>query len=43
MVQPNGMADDLRREAMAVMWVGWRLFHTASLARLRPARQMRLP
>jgi hypothetical protein len=42
MVQPDALADDLRGEAMAVMWIGWWL-HAANLARLRPARQMGLP
>ena len=38
MIQPYSMADDLRGEAMAVVWVGWRL-HADSLARLRHGRQ----
>ena len=42
MVQPNGMADNLGGEAMAVVRVEWRL-HVARLARLRPARQTPLP
>jgi hypothetical protein len=31
MVQPLSVADDLGREAVAVVWVGWR-FHPSSLA-----------
>jgi len=40
-VQPNSMADDLGREPVAVVGVGWRL-HAASLARLQAACQTRL-
>jgi hypothetical protein len=41
-VQPDGMADNLGREPMTIVGVGWRL-HTASIAR-RPADcQIRLP
>jgi hypothetical protein len=42
MIQPYGMADDLRGEAMAVAGVGWRLY-TTRLARFPPGRQAGLP
>jgi hypothetical protein len=41
-IQPDGMADDLGGKAVAVVRVGRRLY-TASLARLGPTCQMRLP
>jgi hypothetical protein len=41
-VEPDGVADDLGWEPMAVVGVGWRL-HAASLARLRAGWQTRLP
>ena len=42
MIQPYSMADDLRGEAMAVVWVRWRL-HADSLVRSRHGRQPWLP
>ena len=42
MIQPDRMADDLGRKAMAVVRIG-RGFHAASLAGLQPAGQTRLP
>jgi hypothetical protein len=42
MVQPNGMADDLGRETVAVVRV-WRGFHAGSLAGLNAASQTGLP
>ena len=40
-VQPNRMADQLGREAVAIVRVGW-LSHPAILARAAPASQTRL-
>ena len=40
-IQPDCVADDLGRKAVAVVWVGWGL-HANSLAGLRPAGQTRL-
>jgi hypothetical protein len=42
MVQPHDMADDLRREPMTIVRVGWWL-HAASFTRLHADRQSRLP
>jgi hypothetical protein len=42
MVQPDGVADHLGVEPMAVGPVGLR-FHAVSLARLSPCCQTRLP
>jgi hypothetical protein len=42
MIQPYSMDDDLRGEAMAVVWVRWRL-HADSLVRSRHGRQPWLP
>ena len=41
-VQPDSVADDLGRKAMAVLGVGLWL-HATSLTRLRAGRQSRLP
>ena len=41
-VEPDGVADGLGWEPMAVVAVGWRL-HAASLARLRECCQTLLP
>jgi hypothetical protein len=41
-VQPDSLADDLGREAMAVRRIRWRL-HPASVVAPHPARQIRLP
>ena len=41
-VQPDGMADDLGGEPMAIVGVGWRL-HAASLIRLQANHQIQLP
>jgi hypothetical protein len=41
-VQPDGMADDLGGEPMAIVGVAWRL-HAASLIRLQANHQIQLP
>ena len=41
-VQPHSVADDLGREPMTIVWLGWRL-HAASLARLRASGLTWLP
>jgi hypothetical protein len=38
MIQPHGVADNLSRGAVAVVWVGWRL-HPSSLAGRAPSGQ----
>jgi hypothetical protein len=41
-IQPDSVANDLRGEAMAIVWVGWG-FHAADLVGLRPGCPGRLP
>jgi hypothetical protein len=40
-IQPDRVADDLGRKAVAVVRIGWG-FHADSLARLQPTGQTRL-
>jgi hypothetical protein len=40
-VQPDRVADQLSREAMTIVWVGW-LAHSAILTRAALADQIRL-